>query len=102
MGKIKITEEAIAGIKQMRKNGAIVKDIAAKYNISESRTFQILRDFVPSTEKNRNCEYCGVAITNGDMCGSCYGKRKVVRKLVALGDVIRNCVEQERMQKDGC
>lgn len=101
MGKTKVNAEAIADMKEMRKNGVLVKDIATKYNISISRTFQLLGDYKLNTENKGNCRYCGVEIVGGDMCGSCYGKLKVVRKLIALGQVIRKCAEEERKQRNG-
>ena len=104
MPRIKINDETIADIKEMRKNGVSVKDIAAKYNIAVSTTFKLLRGIpLPKKKKEqKHCKYCNVKIDGGELCSACHYKLKLVRKLVALGQVIRKCVEEERMQKDGC
>ena len=49
--------------------------------------------------KKKPCKYCGAKTPSGDLCCTCYGKRKVVRKLLALGQVIRECVKKERESK---
>ena len=99
-----MNDEAIADIKEMRKNGASVKDIAAKYNLAIPTIFKLLRG-IPQPKKEKEnvqkyCKYCGVKICGGDMCSSCYQKLKEVKKLIALGQVIRKCVEEERMLKE--
>ena len=105
MPKIKINEEATADIREMRKNGASVKDIAAKYNIAVSTTFRLLRgEEKPKKAKRKveNCRYCETKISAGYVCSECGRKIKLVREILALGQVIRKCAEEERMQRDGC
>ena len=99
-----MNDEAIADIKEMRKNGASVKDIAAKYNIAVSTTFKLLQGIpLPKKKKEqKHCKYCGVKIDGGELCSACHYKLKLVRKLLALGEVIRKCAKEERMQRYGC
>lgn len=102
MPRIKINEQAAADMKEMRKKGASVKDIAAKYNIAVSTTFKLLQG-IPLPKKvkeQRYCKYCGVKIEGGDLCSGCHYKLKLVRKLLALGQVIKKCADEERMLKE--
>ena len=43
------------------------------------------------------CRYCGgqCKASEGDICGYCRNKLPVVRKLIAVGMLIRLCAEEE-------
>lgn len=47
--------------------------------------------------KAKPCKYCGSKAPSGDLCCTCYAKRRVVRKLIALGQVIKKSADKERM-----
>lgn len=44
------------------------------------------------------CRYCGgqCKASEGDICGYCRNKLPVVRKLIAVGMLIRLCAEEEK------
>lgn len=48
------------------------------------------------------CRYCGGKCTpaEGDICRYCRDKLPVVRKLIAVGEVIRICAEEERKLRE--
>ena len=97
----KIDEKDKADIREMRKNGAKVKDIAAKYDISVQLVYLVTEDIKPKKEACV-CKWCGTKLKDGYSCSNCRERVRLVRKIVALGQVIRKCVEEERMQRDGC
>ena len=92
----KLSEQAVADIKEMRKNGSKVKDIAVKHNITISTIFKLLRDTPQPKKEQRYCKYCNNKIEGGEMCSACKRKLKLVRELLDLGKVIRECAEKEK------
>ena len=106
MPRIKMNEEAIADIKELRRNGASIKDIAAKYSITTSRVYQLTEGVEKPKRAERingKCQWCGTRVQNyGMICSNCSYRLKLIRKIRAIGQVIRKCAEEERMQRDGC
>lgn len=92
----KLSEQAVADIKEMRKNGVRVKDIADKYNITVLTVYKLLRDTPQPKKEQRYCKYCNNKIGGGEMCATCGSKLKLVRELLDLGKVIRECAEKEK------
>ena len=41
------------------------------------------------TKSEHKCRYCGAKVNYGTLCAECYKKRKLVRELLALANMIK-------------
>lgn len=81
----KLFSEDIREIVKLRRLGYTVNEISEKYGVSQQRVYQLTAGVHPEGR----CRYCGVKITRGTICGECSKKRRLVRELLALANMIK-------------
>lgn len=54
------------------------------------------------TRKNAKieCKYCGNMVATGDICELCRRKLPLVRKIIAIGNAIKEQAAEERRQRE--